>query len=42
MKDNELVKDFSFRTTKIINQIKKFRDNVSDKRVIDNILRSLP
>jgi hypothetical protein len=42
MKDNELIKDFSSRTTKIINQIKSCRDNVYDKRVAEKILKSLP
>ena len=42
MKDNKLVKDFSSRTTKIINQIKSCGDNISDKRVAEKILRSLP
>jgi hypothetical protein len=42
MKDNELVKDFSFRTTEIINQIKSYGDNVSDKKIAEKIPRSLP
>jgi hypothetical protein len=42
MKDNELVKDFSSRTTEIIDQIKSCGDNVSDKRIAEKILRSLP
>jgi hypothetical protein len=42
MKYNELVKDFSSRTTKIIKQIKSYGDNVYDKRVIEKILKSLP
>jgi len=42
MKDNELVKDFSSRTTEIIDQIKSCGDNVSDKRTAEKILRSLP
>jgi hypothetical protein len=42
MKDSKLVTDFSSRTTKIINQIKSCRDNVSDKRVAEKILGSLP
>jgi hypothetical protein len=41
MKDSELVKDFSFRTTEIINQIKSRGDNVSDKRIAEKIPRSL-
>ena len=36
MKDNEVVKDFSFRTIEIINQIKSCEDNVSDKRIAEN------
>jgi hypothetical protein len=42
MKDNELVKDFFSRMTKIINQIKSCEDNVSNKRVAEKILKSLP
>jgi hypothetical protein len=42
MKDNKLFKDFSSRTTKIINQIKSCGDNISDKRVAEKILRSFP
>jgi len=42
MKDSEVVKDFFSRTTKIINQIKSCGDNVSDKRIAEKILRSLP
>jgi len=42
MKDSKLVTDFSSRITKIINQIKSYRDNVSDKRVVEKILGSLP
>ena len=42
MKDSELVKDFSSRTTEIINQIKSYEDNVSDQRVAEKIVRSLP
>ena len=42
MKDSEVVKDFSFRTIEIINQIKSCEDNVSDKRIAEKILRSLP
>jgi len=42
MKDSKLVTDFSSRITKIINQIKSCRDNVSDKRVVEKILGSLP
>jgi len=41
MKDSELVKDFSFRTTEIINQIKSCGDNVSDKRIAEKIPKSL-
>jgi hypothetical protein len=42
MKDSEVVKDFFSRTTEIINQIKSCGDNVSDKRIAEKILRSLP
>jgi len=42
MKDIELVKDFSSKTTEIINQIKSCGDNISDKRITEKILRSLP
>jgi hypothetical protein len=41
MKDIELIKDFSSRTTEIINQIKSCGDNVFEKRVVEKILRSL-
>jgi len=41
MKDIELIKDFSSRTTEIINQIKSCGDNVFYKRVVEKILRSL-
>jgi hypothetical protein len=41
MKDSELVKDFSSRTTEIINQIKSCGDNVLDKRIAEKIFRSL-
>jgi hypothetical protein len=42
MKDIELIKDFSSRTTEIINQIKSCGDNGFHKRVAEKILRSLP
>ena len=42
MKDNEFVKDFSSRTIKIINQIKSYGDNFSNKRVTEKIFKSLP
>jgi histone H3/H4 len=41
MKDIELIKEFSSRTTKIINKIKSYGDNVFYKRVVEKILRSL-
>jgi flavin reductase (DIM6/NTAB) family NADH-FMN oxidoreductase RutF len=41
MKDSELVKDFSSRTTEIINQIKSCGVNVLDKRIAEKIFRSL-
>jgi len=40
MKYNELVKDFSSKTTKIIKEIKSYGDNVSNKRVIEKILKT--
>jgi hypothetical protein len=42
MKDSELVKDFFYRATEIINQIRSYGDNISDKRITEKILRSLP
>ncbi|KAG6506237.1 hypothetical protein ZIOFF_031559 [Zingiber officinale] len=42
MKENESVKDFSSRVAEIVNQIKGCGDTISEKKVVERILRSLP
>ncbi|KAG6493460.1 hypothetical protein ZIOFF_048446 [Zingiber officinale] len=42
MKENESVKDFSSRVDEIVNQIKGCGDTISEKKVVERILRSLP
>ncbi|KAG6529457.1 hypothetical protein ZIOFF_011655 [Zingiber officinale] len=42
MKENESIKDFSSRVAEIVNQIKGYGDTISEKKVVERILRSLP
>ncbi|GAV64656.1 UBN2 domain-containing protein, partial [Cephalotus follicularis] len=42
MKGNESVQDFFSRISIIINQMRTFGENISDQKVVEKILRSLP
>ena len=42
MKENELVADFSSRTSNLINQIKSNGEDYQEQRIVEKILRSLP
>ena len=42
MKENELVIDFNSRTSNVINQLKSNGEDYQEKRIVENILRSLP
>jgi hypothetical protein len=42
MKDNESVDSFMNQVMNIVNQLRQYGEDLSDKRVIENVLRSLP
>lgn len=42
MKENESVKGFSLRVAKIVNQIKECGDTITEKKVVERILKYLP
>ena len=42
MKENELVANFSSRTSNVINQLKSNGEDYQEQRIIEKILRSLP
>ncbi|XP_028088668.1 uncharacterized protein LOC114289200 [Camellia sinensis] len=42
MKDMELLKDYFSRVMELINQMKIYRDNITNQRVVEKILISLP
>ena len=42
MKDTELVKEFTNRLLKVVNQIRVLGEDLPDKRVVEKVLVSLP
>ena len=42
MKENESIADFSSRISNVINQLKSNGEDYQEKRIVENILRSLP
>ena len=41
MKENETVQEFFSKVSAIINQIRGYRDNINDKKIVEKILRNL-
>lgn len=42
MKENESLEAYSIKLSKIVNQMRKFRDDMTEQKVVEKILRSLP
>ncbi|CAN0829366.1 Retrovirus-related Pol polyprotein from transposon RE1 [Linum grandiflorum] len=42
MKDDETVKDYSTRVAEVTNQMKLYGEDITDQRIVEKMLRSLP